>query len=56
LLPILKEHHGQRLQDYAQGIGRSIRATNTALIDKTIASHPEPAGREADLAKFGRVL
>jgi hypothetical protein len=58
LLPILKEHCGaEEYQDYVQGIARSIHAINTALNDKSVASHPELDDRiEADLAKFGRVL
>ena len=58
LLPILKEQlSAEEYQDYAQGIARSIHAITTALIGKSIASHPELADRmEADLAKFGRVL
>lgn len=58
LLSILKGHCSpEEYEDIAQGIARSIHAINTALIDKTVASHPKLADRiEADLAKFGLVL
>jgi hypothetical protein len=58
LLPILKERcDAEEYRDYAQGVARSIHAISTALIDKTVALHPELTARiEADLAKFGRVL
>jgi hypothetical protein len=58
LLPILKKHcDGEEYQEYAQRIARGIHAVTTALIEKTITSHPELADRiEAGLAKFGRVL
>lgn len=58
LLPILKEHCSpEEYEDIAQGIARSIHAITTALIEKSIESHPELTDRiEADLAKFGRVL
>jgi hypothetical protein len=58
LLPILKEHCSpEEYEDIAQGIARSSHAITTALIEKSIESHPELTDRiEADLAKFGRVL
>ena len=57
LLPQLKEQcSAEEYKGHARAIAGAIHGVNTALIDRTLAAHPELLDRiEAELAEFGRI-